>query len=512
MAKLFGFEIKRASEEYDNAPSIIEKSDDDGAVTVTATGGAYGTYLDMDGTAKNEADLVTRYREMANHAEVETALDDIVNEAVIVADNEAPISLNLDTIEMPDRIKDLIRNEFTYILRLLDFSNRGYDIFNRWYVDGRIKYHVIIDPENPKEGIKEVRYIDPRKLRKVREVVEKTDDDTGAPTKQTKTEYFVYNESGFGSQAGSTKTGGGQTTTGIKIAKDAIVEATSGILNENNSLILSHLHKAVKPLNQLRMLEDASVIYRITRAPERRVFYIDVGNLPKMKAEQYLRDMMVKHKNRLVYDAQTGEVRDDRKHMTMMEDFWLPRREGGKGTEISTLQVGQNLGEMEDIYYFQKKLYKALNVPLSRMEPEAGFAIGRASEISRDEIKFSRFVNRLRNRFSILFDLLLERQLLLKNIMTYDDWRKIKNDIGYDFRQDNHFEELKETEIFRERLATLREMDMIPNAIGTYYSQEWVRKNVLRQSDEEIEEIDAQIEQEPDPVPEEEAGGGNNFR
>lgn len=499
--ELFGFEIKRKSEE--DLRSFVEPDDQDGAVSVTAsgTGGFFGTsYIDMEGAAKNEAELISKYRQMEQHPEVAKAVEDIVNEAIVIDDSNKVVDINLDETELSDKIKKSVSEEFQNILSLLDFSNKGYDIFNRWYVDGRLRYHAVIDEKNTKAGIKELRYVDPRKLRKIKEIEKKKDGSTDTILKKVKNEYWVFNDKGFNSNTSRT-TGADTSVKGIRIATDSIIESTSGILNENSTLILSHLHKAIKPHNQLRMLEDAAVIYRLSRAPERRVFYIDVGNLPKMKAEQYLRDMMVKHKNRLVYDATTGEVRDDRKHMTMMEDFWLPRREGGRGTEITTLPGGQNLGEMDDVMYFQKNLYKSLNVPISRLESDTGFSLGRASEISRDEVKFSKFIRRLRSRFSMLFDEILERQLILKNVMTIDEWKQIKNQIRYDFQEDNHFEELKQTEILRERLQTLRDVE---EYVGTYYSREWIRKNILLMSDEEIEELKKQMEQEAEEEPQEE--------
>lgn len=492
--ELFGFEIKRKDEDL---PSFVEKNEDDGAVNISVSGGAYGTYVDLEGTAKTEAELVTKYRSMEQHHEVQKAIEDIVNEAIVISTNEKVVELNLDEVEFSDNVKKLISEEFQNVLGLLDFSNKGYDTFMRWYVDGRLNYHVIIDEKNVKAGIQELRYIDPRKIRKIRETVKKKDQNTDTILKATKNEYYLYNDKGFlkDNKAATISDG---SVKGVRIAKDAVVQCTSGVLNETNSLVLSHLHKAIKPLNQLKMLEDAAVIYRISRAPERRIFYIDVGNLPKGKAEQYLRDMMVKHKNRLVYDASTGEVRDDRKHMTMLEDFWLPRREGGRGTEITTLPGGQNLGEMEDVLYFQKNLYKSLNVPVSRLEQDAGFSLGRASEISRDEVKFAKFINRLRTRFSILFDDILEKQLILKGIVTPEDWKEIKNKIRYDFIQDNHFEELKQSEILRERLQTLRDLD---DYVGVYYSKEWIRKNLLMMTDEDIEELQKQIEAEVEEEP-----------
>ena len=498
--ELFGFEIKRKDDEEKNRPSFVEKTEDDGAVNVSVSGGAFGQYVDMEGTAKSEAELVTKYRSMEQHHEVSKAIEDVVNEAIIIQSNEKTVDCNLDEVDLSENIKKSIQDEFQNILSLLNFGTKGYDIFHRWYVDGRINYHVIIDEKNIKQGIKELRIIDPRKIRKIRETVKKKDSNTDTILKQTKNEYYLYNDKGFLKSGGAGSVSDGSTR-GVKIAKDSIINCTSGILNETNSLVLSHLHKAIKPLNQLKMLEDAAVIYRISRAPERRIFYIDVGNLPKMNAEQYLRDMMVKHKNRLVYDASTGEVRDDRKHMTMLEDFWLPRREGGRGTEITTLPGGQNLGEMEDVLYFQKNLYKSLNVPVSRLEQDAGFSLGRASEISRDEVKFSKFITRLRTRFSILFNEALEKQLILKGIVTPEDWTtEILGKIRYDFMEDNHFEELKQSEILRERLQTLRDID---EYTGMYYSREWIRKNLLMMSDTDIETMDDQIEQEKEDEPEE---------
>ena len=490
---LFGFEIKRKNEEP--LKSFVEKNDDDGAINISsmgAAGGAYGTFIDMEANSKNEAELVTKYRNMEMHPEVQKAIDDIVNESIIVDDKNSVVEVNLDNVELSDNIKKRITEEFKVALGLLDFSNKGYDIFQRFYVDGRLRFHAIIDESNVRAGIQELRYVDPRKLRKVREIANQKDVQTQVITKQTKNEYYIYSDKGFNASMPGTANHNADIK-GVRIAKDSIVEVTSGILNENNTLVLSHMHKAIKPLNQLKMLEDAVVIYRISRAPERRIFYIDVGNLPKIKAEQYLREMMVKHKNRLVYDATTGEVRDDRKHMTMLEDFWLPRREGGKGTEITTLAGGQNLGEMEDVIYFQKALYRSLNVPLSRMESENVFGLGKSSEISRDELKFNKFIKRLRARFSILFDMILEKQLVLKNVMSIEEWQTIKNTIRYDFQEDNHFTELKNGEVLIGRLQSL---DAIQNYVGDYFSKEWVRKNILRMSDEDVEKIKEEIDTE----------------
>jgi len=481
--QLFGFNITRADQEQkEDLKTFVPPQQDDGAIEI-APGGSYGTFVDLDGTAKSEAELVSRYREMSMQPECDSAIEDVVNESIVM-DDEDPVEIVLDNLKQPNTIKNKIREEFETVLEMLDFSNKGYDIFRRWYVDGRLYHHIIINDKDPREGIKELRYIDPRKIRKVREKVKSKDPRTGATiyNKEQK-EYYLYNPKGITSSA----------TQGIKIAPDSISHIHSGLMDSRNNMILGHLHKAVKPLNQLRMLEDATVIYRLARAPERRIFYIDVGNLPKMKAEQYLRDMMVKHKNKLVYDANTGEVRDDRKFMTMLEDFWLPRRDGGRGTEITTLPGGQNLGEMEDVDYFRRKLYKSLNVPVTRMEADNQFNLGRASEITRDEIKFNKFVQRLRNRFTHLFDGLLEIQLVLKGVLSRADWEEMRNTIYYNFKEDNFFSELKETEILTERLRLAGEIDPL---VGKYYSMKWVRENILRMSEEDIKVVDKEIEAE----------------
>lgn len=493
MAELFGFEIRRRQQGQakPDPVSFTAPEHDDGAIAITATGGSYGQYVDLEGTAKNEAELVTRYRKMAGQPECEVAIDDIVNEAIVNDPMELVVDINLDKTELSERIKKLIKQEYINVYKLLNFQEKAYDIFRNWYVDGRLYFHAIIDDSEPEAGIKELRYIDPRKIRKVRET-KKVRENGIIVTKVTK-EFFVYNDKGFNTKSTASPDPLPVGHAGIKIAKDSIIHITSGLTDENNKMVLGHLHKAIKPLNQLQVLEDAAVIYRISRAPERRIFYIDVGNLPKIKAEQYLADMMTKHKNRLVYDAADGSIRDDRKFMTMLEDFWLPRREGGRGTEITSLPGGQNLGEMDDIEYFKKKLYRSLNVPISRLEPEAGFTLGRASEISRDELKFSKFIRRLRLRFSQLFDKSLEKQLVLKGIMTLDEWADIRYAIKYDFVEDNQFTELKNTEIMRERLQTLTDIE---NFEGKYFSKQWVRKNVLRFTDDEIEELENQIRDE----------------
>jgi len=486
--ELFGFTIARQQEkkEQEQIPSIVAPTSEDGSIEL-APGGAYGTYVDLEGKAKNEGQLVSKYREISTQPECDAAVQDIVNEAIVIDNHEGPVEINLDKVEYPESLKKKIRSGFEDIIRMLDIQNNGHDIFRKWYVDGRLYYNIVIDEKNPRQGIKDLRYIDPRKIRKIKEPIKEKDKRTGATLYKGMNEYYLYSPTGVGAQSATNQ------AQGIKIAKDSICYVHSGLLSPNNGMVYSHLHKSIKPLNQLRMLEDAVVIYRLARAPERRIFYIDVGNLPKMKAEQYLRDMMAKHKNKLVYDASTGEVRDDRKFMTMLEDFWLPRREGGRGTEITTLPGGQNLGEMEDVDYFRRKLYKSLNVPITRMEAESQFNLGRASEITRDEIKFHKFVERLRVRFSILFDELLEIHLALKGITTRKEWKEIKENIYYNFMEDNHFTELKESEMMTERLRILADVDQY---VGKYFSEEWIRKNVLRMSEEDIQNIEKQIKKE----------------
>ena len=491
MAELFGFQIRRKSEEPEqtkNEKSFVPPTEDDGAVVVSA-GGVYGTYVDLEGSAKTEAELVAKYRTMAMHPEVDFAIDDIINEAIVTDVNEDVCSIVLDDIEYSENIKNIIREEYDNVLEMLNFKNRAYEIFRQWYVDGRLYYHAVIDTENPQDGIKELRFIDPRKIRKVREVKKSKDPGSQISLQRVKQEYYLYNEKGFNTNQQSNSTG----TQGVRIAKDSIIHCTSGLMDVNSSLVLSYLHKAIKPLNNLRTLEDATIIYRVSRAPERRIFYIDVGNLPKMKAEQYLRDMMVKHKNKVVYDATTGEIRDDRKFMTMLEDYWLPRREGGRGTEITTLPGGQLTGELSDVEYFQKKLYQSLNVPVSRLIQESTFNLGRSTEITRDEVKFSKFVDRIRNRFSALFLKTLEKQLMLKGIINSEDWEQMQNWIKFDYARDNFFAELKDIDIMRERVQILRDME---DSAGKYYSHAWIRKNILQQTDDEIEEIDAEIQEE----------------
>jgi hypothetical protein len=485
---LFGFEISRRKNEEEQAsqPSFTPPNNEDGALTISSAA-YYGTYVDLDGTAKNEVELISRYREMAMQPEIESAIDDIMNEAIVQDDDGKIIEIVLDDLDQPEKIKKAIKDEFHTILRLLNYKHMAQDIFRRYYIDGRLYYNVLIDKENPIAGIKELRYIDPRKLRKVREIKKKKDERTGAEIIDVFNEYYIYNDKVV---TGSSSNYG---PVGVRITLDSIVSVVSGLMDSRRAVVLSYLHKAIKPLNQLRMIEDATVIYRISRAPERRIFYIDVGNLPKLKAEQYLRDIMVKYKNKLVYDAQTGEVRDDRKFLSMMEDFWLPRREGGKGTEITTLPGGQNLGELEDVKYFQKKLYNSLSVPISRLEPNQGFSIGRVAEVTRDELKFAKFVDRLRNKFSDIFNQALRVQCVLKGICTADEWDQFKEHIYYNFIKDNNFSELKDAELMRERLSLLSAVDPYT---GRYFSQAWIQRNVLRLTDDQIKEMQDEIDEE----------------
>ena len=486
MAELFGFSITRAKKPTDPKQAFTTTQVDDGTQTIAA-GGYFGQYLDMEGTAKSEADLIRRYREIALHPECDMAIEDIVNEAIVANELRDAVRVNVTDLPYGKDVRRKIEDEFKEVLRLLNFNTRGHDIFRRWYVDGRIYYHKIIDRESPVKGITELKYIDPRKVKKIREIRKKRPDGPvphGLTVVDEFVEYFLYNEKGVvGSTSGM----------GLKIAPDTIAFCPSGMIDQNKNMVLSYLHKAIKPVNQLRMIEDATVIYRIARAPERRIFKIDVGNLPKVKAEQYLRDVMARYRNKLVYDAQTGEIRDDRNYMSMLEDFWLPSREGGRGTDITTLPGGQNLGEIADIEYFRSKLYRSLNVPVSRLETSAGFNIGRASEITRDELKFTKFVQRLRKKFTELFNDILRTQLILKGIINEDDWYIMRDTLQYDFLQDGHFAELKQTEMLRERLALANEMR---DYIGKFYSVQYVRKNVLKQNDREIEDMDIQIKKE----------------
>jgi hypothetical protein len=493
--KIFGFTFGQKDIVQEQPPeqksfALPTTALDDGAVTITQNA-YYGTYVDLEGAVRNELELITRYREMSNHPELEQAIDDIVNESITHDESGEVVSINMDKLKQPENIKRKIEEEFENVLTLLNFNNLADDLFKRWYIDGRIYYQVVVDETNPKEGIQELRYIDPRKIRKVREIKKEKDPKTGAMIIKSIAEYYVYSDKGT-----TTQTYTAQVNEGVRITTESVINVNSGLMDAKNTFVISYLHKAIKPLNQLRMIEDAVVIYRLSRAPERRVFYIDVGNLPKGKAEQYLRDIMIKYRNKMVYDANTGEMRDDRKHMSMLEDFWLPRREGGKGTEITTLPAGQNLGQIEDVDYFRKKLLQSLNVPYSRMDQTSGggfAAMGRSTEITRDELKFAKFITRLRNKFSQLFDEAMKRQLVLKGICTKEEWEEFKEDIYYDFKKDNNFTELREAELLRERVQTLT---MLEPFVGKYFSQTWIKKNVLRMTDEEVKKMDKEMEKD----------------
>ena len=508
MAKLFGFSIEDTEPLSPNAVSPVPPNNEDGNDHYLSSG-FFGQYVDIEGVYRTEFDLIKRYREMALHPEADSAIEDIVNEALVSDSNDQPVQINLDHLNASDGIKKKVRENFKFVLDLLDFDKKAHEIYRNWYVDGRIYYHKIIDLKRPQDGIQEMRYIDAMKMRHVRQEKKKEADkykvsNTGDDPMDYEfpeiEEYFIYNQKGIYPTGNINAKGPSQ---GVKIAKDAITYCTSGLVDRNKGSTLSYLHKAIKSLNQLRMIEDSLVIYRLSRAPERRIFYIDVGNLPKVKAEQYLRDVMMRYRNKLVYDANTGEIRDDKKYMAMLEDFWLPRREGGRGTEISTLPGGQNLGEITDIEYFKKKLYRSLNVPPSRMDGEGGFNLGRSSEILRDELKFTKFVGRLRKRFSRMFHDMLKTQLILKNVVTPEDWDIMSDHIQYDFLYDNHFSELKETELFNERINVAATAEPY---IGRYYSQDYVRRKILRQTDIEIKEQDELMAKEiedgviPDPM------------
>ena len=492
--KLFGFtlgskDIVQKQDPAQQSFALPTEALDDGAVTITQNA-YYGTYVDLEGSVRNELELITRYREMANHPELEMAIDDIVNEAITHDVTGRTVDIITDKLKQPETVKKKIHEEFQNILKMLNFGNLSDDLFKRWYIDGRIYYHVVVDERDPKAGIQELRYIDPRKIRKVREVKKGKDPKTGADIIASIAEYYVYSDRGTAAQSY-----GASINAGLRIAADAVINVNSGLMDAKNTFVISYLHKAIKPLNQLRMIEDAVVIYRISRAPERRIFYIDVGNLPRGKAEQYLKDIMVKYRNKMVYDANTGELRDDRKHMSMLEDFWLPRREGGKGTEITTLPAGQNLGELEDVKYFRQKLLQSLNVPVSRLEPQQGgmIGLGRTTEVTRDEVKFMKFITRLRNKFSQIFDHALEKQLVLKGICSMDEWRQFREDIYYDYMKDNNFTELKDAELLTSRVQLLATVDPY---MGRYFSAKWVKKNILQQTDEDVEAMEKQMAEE----------------
>ena len=480
----FGFELKKVqklNQEKEKNPSIVPKVDEDGAGYVTASGSYFGQYVDMEGTAaKDNQQLIKKYRGMAEHPECDAAIEDIINEAIVSSELESSVTINLDKVEAADKIKKTITEEFDGVVAMLNFEEYGHDMFRSWYVDGRIYHHLVVNESNLKSGIQEVRPIDATKIRKVKEVQYKKDPKTGAKVVDKTNDFYIYQE-----RSGANN--------GIKLTADSVSYVTSGLLDTSKKRVLSYLQKAMKPVNQLRMMEDSLVIYRLARAPERRIFYIDVGNLPKGKAEQHIKDIMSRYRNKIVYDANNGEIKDDRKHMSMLEDFWLPRREGGRGTEITTLPGGENLGQIDDIIYFQKKLYRSLNVPLSRLEQESQFSLGRTTEINRDEVKFQKFIDRLRKKFAQLFIGILKKQCLLKGICTEQDWESWKTQIQVDFSRDNHFTEMKDAELLRERLQT---MDQISSYVGEYFSREWVMKNVMMFNDEDIEEMAKQVESE----------------
>ena len=486
MAQLFGFQITRASKEKGEQPSFVLPDPEDGATT---SAGFYSEFIDIEGQTKSESDLIRRYRSTSEHPECDLAIEDIVNESVNTDELKASVSLNTDNLPYSSKIKARVRDEFQQVLHLLDFNNKAHDLFRRWYIDGRIYFHKIIDEDDPQKGIQELRYIDALKIKRVRKV-DKDITKKGSPTVKVLEDFYVYNEGGAITSSTSSAIGGT-----LKITADAIANCPSGLFDPSKALVRSYLHKAIKPVNQLRMIEDAVVIYRIARAPERRIFYIDVGNLPKVKAEQYLKDVMNRYRNKLVYNAATGEVKDDRQQMSMLEDFWLPRREGGRGTEITTLPGGSNLGEIDDILYFQKKLYRSLNIPISRLETESGFNLGRGAEITRDEVKFTKFVQKLRKKFNVLFNNLLKTQLILKGVVAEEDWLSIKENLSYEYMKDGHYAEMRDMDLLKDRLDVLNTIEPF---IGQYFSKKYVQKSVFRMSDEEIETMQKDMDSEPD--------------
>ena len=479
--QLFGFEIKRKADEV-NQFSVVPPAMDDGSTVMTTTGGYYGTSVDLEAVVKNENDLIRRYREISQYSDCDTAIDDIVNEAIVIDDVKQSVEIVLDELKVSDGIKTKIKDEFDQILKLYKFSERAHDMFRTWYIDGRLYYHILLDEKNTKLGIQELRAIDPRKIRKIKNIAKDKAAGGVEVVKQVE-EYYLFNDKGISEQS----------TQGVKLSLDSVIYAPSSLVDSNTGMLLSYLHKAIKPVNQLKMIEDSVVVYRVSRAPERRIFYVDVGNLPKIKAEQYVNDMMNKFRNKIVYDSSTGEIRDSKKHMSILEDFWMPRREGGKGTEITTLPGGQGLSNLDDINYFQNKLYQALNVPASRMKPDQPFSSGRSSEITRDEVKFSKFITRIRRKFSSIFADALRVQLIAKNIIRPDEWDEMSANIRFDFIRDNYYAEQKENEIFNQRIAALQSIDPY---VGKYYSLEWVKKNILRMTDDEIKEIDKQREED----------------
>ncbi len=493
MAELFGFSIQKSSQGKGGEKTFTTPTPDDGTIDVVG-GGFFGQSLNTDGRERTEIQLIKRYRDISQQSECDAAIEDIVNEGIVANQTDVPVEINLDNIPYSDKIKRKVRTEFEEVLRLLEFGVKGHDIFRRWYVDGRIFYHKMIETKNPRKGISELRWIDPTRIKKVRELQKDLDKNSSVELIKKVDEYFVYNDKGI-ENAGLAGTGANQ---GVKIALDSITYVPSGLIDGNVGQVMSYLHKAIKPVNQLRMIEDALVIYRISRAPERRIFYIDVGNLPKVKAEQYLKDVMNRYRNKLVYDATTGEIRDDRNHMSMLEDFWLPRREGGRGTEITTLPGGSNLGEIDDITYFQRKLYRSLNVPISRLESEQGFSLGRSTEITRDELKFTKFVQRIRKKFTPLFTDILKTQLLLKGVIAPDDWDSMQEHIQYDFLEDGHFAALKESELLEDRV---NQLGLVEPYIGTFFSKEYVLKKVLHMTDAEVQTMRDQIKSETEKDP-----------
>ena len=479
--QIFGIEISRKKQK--EPISVVAPVSDDGSTVVTSSAaGYYAQVMELEGRIKNENDLIRRYREVAQYADCDSAIEDIVNEAIVAEEDKSPVELNLDDLKVSDSIKTKITEEFKNVLNLLDFDDKGHDLFRSWYIDGRLFFHILVNEAKPKEGIVELRPIDPRKIRKIKNV-QKEKTDKGVEIVKSIEEYYLYNDKGITEAS----------IQGVKLPVDAVIYTPSGLADANTGMMLGYLHKAIKIVNQLKIMEDALVIYRISRAPERRIFYVDVGNLPKLKAEQYVNDLMNKFRNKVVYDATTGEVRDDRKHLSMMEDFWMPRRDGGKGTEITTLQGGQNLGQIEDIEFFQHKLFQALNVPMTRLKGDTGFNLGRSSEITRDEIKFNKFVQRIRKKFANLFLDALRIQLILKGIINPDDWDEIRGNIRFNFKRDNYFSELKDSEIIQGRMNTLQLVDPY---VGKYFSVEWVKKNVLQMTDEDIKEMEKQKEED----------------
>ena len=481
--QLFGFEIKRKQDK--ELPSVVAPNPaQDGSNVVSTSvginaGGYFGQVMDLEGVIKNENDLLRRYRQVAQYGDCDTAIENIVNEAIVSVEKDQSVEIILDDVKVSEGIKNKIRDEFQNMLRMFKFEERGHELFKQWYVDGRIYFHVILDPKKPKDGILDIRQIDPRKIRRIKKV-ERKKNEKGLEIVKNQEEYYLYNDKGISEN----------NVTGVKMSLDSIIDVPSGNVDANTGMVLSYLHKAIKPVNQLKMIEDALVIYRISRAPERRIFYVDVGNLPKLKAEQYVTDIMNKFRNKVVYDATTGEVRDDRRHLSMMEDFWMPRREGGKGTEITTLPGGQNLGEIQDIEYFQSKLYQALNVPISRLQQQQGFSIGRSTEITRDEVMFNKFIIRLRKKFAKLFAQALRVQLVAKGVINAEEWDDINSVMRFDFIEDNHFAELKDQEIMQTRIQMLQSIEPY---IGRFYSEEWVKKNVLQMPDDMIKDIAKQI-------------------